>query len=1024
MQCFFPGGLAFAMRKKIISFLPLFIFLSAAAQQQIGNFMAYGPETKYLSGFNYRVYQSKTGYLWICTMNGVVRFDGKRYKNFFSDYLNPNSLTDNIAADVTEDKNGDLWIAGFVKGATRYNQRTGVFRKYPVLSNDGNPIYGINKIVNDQQDNLWFATAGRGIALYDFAKDTFSFFYPEPNGVKDGTRRGDNFINDIVPDPGNKDRLWIAGFHGLFSFDKTKRQFLHYPGISKDPLKDILVSDIEWQSNGLLWVGTWGAGMKCFDTRQKQFCEKNIPFFSNIVYDIKCINDSVLYAACLGKGLFRYDIKKNTVEDITPVDNAALAMSKKTDIQKISLTSGGGIFAGSQFYLYQEHPFYTRLRKNVLFSKNDETKETLNAVVWDETSRQYWLSSYDGIYSLDESQQTIQKHISRQRDNFFYQVIVGNNNQLWLTSSKEGLYKYDIPGKKLYRPAAETGLPDSVLGSIRKLAADSAGNTWFYGAQHLYYAGAATGKPETFTLQWDKNYRGRRIARAAELLVSPAGEAWLLTQQGIFIYNKNGFVKHLYKTGTTQNDMAEQAVMTGDFSRKYKAFWFTSGDGLQVMNYETHKILSYHTVGAGLPSMMIRGVVIDSLDRVWVATSAGLGYFDPAKKIWQTFNRFDGLETDFLDGGIFITKNNMIAVPQEDGFSFYNPSHIIIAADTPKLRITSLLVNNTAYTDTILPEFVKQLDLPYHQNNIIIEYAAMDWVYPAKTNYRYLIEGVPGQDTWLPNDDARLNLAGLQPGKYVLRVRALGSGGIWSNEIILPITIHPPFWKTWWFIAAVLLLVCFAGWKLFQYRLAQVKKLQFMRNNISRNLHDDIGSSLSNIGILNELAKRNMEQDKEKASEYLNRAAEDIQHISENLGDIVWNINPMFDNINNLLIRMKRYGADMAEGKNISCEFDMPGDADIYLPMDKRSDFYLLYKEAINNMVKHSGAKKAMISITANTSQLDLFIRDDGKGFDETLQKEGNGLANMRQRAKQLNGKLRIRTAPGKGTSLHFSMPV
>lgn len=1009
--------------RQIFFFLSIFYSVPAVAQQQIGSFMAYGPETKYLSGFNYRVYQSRSGYLWICTMNGVVRFDGKRYKNFFSDYLNPNSPTDNVAADITEDKNGDLWIAGFVRGATRYNQRTGVFRKYPVLSNDGNPIYGINRIVNDRDGNLWFATAGRGIAKYDFAKDTFRFFYPEPNAAKDGTVRGDNFINDIVPDISDPNTLWIAGFHGLFAFDKRTNAFTHFPCNDKDPSKDILISDIEMQYGGRIWIGTWANGMKCFDAIKRKFIDIKIPSFSSIVYDIKCIDDTTLYAACLSKGLFKYDIRKNIATDITPVDNAALAISKRTDVQKVSVTDGGGIFAGSQFYLYQQHPFYTRLKKNMLFNSN-AAKQTLNSIVWNESLQQYWLTTYDGIYALDKNGENPEKYISQQGDNYFYQLVMDKHNNAWLSSSKDGLFKYDISKQKLSKPVKELLLPDSVLAGIRKIETDSAGNIWMYGAQQLYYFDPALSKTTTYTLQWDKNYPGQKVARAAELVVSPAGEAWLLTQQGIFIYNNKGFVKHIYKTGTTKNDLAKQAVMTGAFSKKYKAFWFTSGDGLQVMNYETHKVLSYHTVAAGLPSMMIRGVAIDSLDRIWVATASGLGYFDPTKKIWQTFNRFDGLETDFLDGGLFYTKNKMLAIPQEDGFSLYKPADILIATDTPRLRVTSILVNNDAYADTIMPEFITQLDLPYHQNNIILEYAAMDWVYPSKTNYRYRIEGIAGQDTWLPNDDARLNLAGLQPGKYTLHLRALGSGGIWSNEVVLPITIHPPFWKTAWFIILVSLIVLFAGWKLFQYRISQVKKLQNMRNNISRNLHDDIGASLSNIGILNELAKRNMEHDKNKASEYLNRAAEDIQHISENLGDIVWNINPMFDNINNLLIRMKRYGADMAEGKNIKCVFEMPEDADIHLPMDKRSDFYLLYKEAINNMVKHSAAKNASIKIVANASQLNLLIKDDGNGFDTNELKSGNGLANMKQRAKQLSGKLVIESAPGKGTSLHFSMPV
>lgn len=986
--------------------------------------MAYGPETKYLSGFNYRVYQSKTGYLWICTMNGVVRFDGKRYKNFFADYLNPNSLTDNVAVDVTEDKNGNLWIAGFIKGAARYNQYTGLFRKYPVLSNDGNPIYGINKIVNDQQQDLWFATAGRGIAWYDFKKDTFRFFYPEANGVKDGTKRGDNFVNDIIPDPANKDLLWIASFHGLFSFNKQTKIFTHFPCINTDPAKDILISDIEWQNNGLLWVGTWSAGMKCFSTIEKRYLEKNIPSFSGIVYDIKCVNDSTLYTACLSNGLIKYDINNNKATDITPVDNAAMALTRRTDIQKISLTPGGGIFAGGQFYLYQEHPSYTRLKKNIFFNNNDQHREGLNSIVWNAATQQYWLSTYNGLYALDAATKNVRKYLSNTGDNFFYDIVTDKNNNVWASSSKEGLFKFNIAQQQFYKASGQLPLHDSLLATIRKINTDSAGNMWMYGEQTMFYVDAASGHVQVFSLQWDKNYLGKKTARSADLVITPAGEAWLLTQQGIFIYNKNGFAQHLYKTGTSKNDMAEQAVMTGAFSKKYKAFWFTSGDGLQVMNYETRKILSYHTMAAGLPSMMLRGVAIDSLDRVWVATSAGLGYFDPTKKIWQTFNRFDGLETDFLDGGIFITNNNMLALPQDDGFSFYKPSDILIAADTPKLRITSILVNNNMYADTMLPEFVQQLDLPYNQNNIILEYAAMDWVYPAKTNYRYRIEGIEGQDSWLPNDDARLNLAGLQPGKYILHLRALGSGGVSSNEVVLPILVHPPFWKTAWFIALVTLLLLFAGWQLFRYRIAQVKKLQYMRNNISRNLHDDIGASLSNIGILNELAKRNMEQDTNKANEYLDRAAEDIQHISENLGDIVWNINPMFDNINNLLIRMKRYGADMTEGKNIRCVFDMPEDADIHLPMDKRSDFYLLYKEAINNLVKHSGAKHALVKITASSSQLYLLIKDDGKGFDPSRLKEGNGLSNMRQRAQQLNGKLVIDTAPGKGMALNFRMPV
>ncbi len=1009
----------------IKSFLLIFFPLTVAAQQQTGGFMIVGPETKYLSGFNYRVYQSKTGYLWICTMNSVVRFDGKRYKNFFSDYANPNSTTDNVAVDVAEDRNGDLWIAGHSKGVARYNQRTGVFKKYPVLSNDNNPMYGINRVLNDAEQQLWFGTAGRGLARYNFQKDTFDFFYPEPGYPKDGTLRGFNHVNDIVQDPANVNLLWVASFHGLYLFNKTEKQFTKFSYPGTDAVEDILINDIELQPDGLMWVGTWSKGMKCFNIKERKYVNRPIPLFADVVNDIKLVNDSTLYAACLSQGLVRYHIPSNRAENITPLKNGASGKQGLTAIQKISNTPDAGIFAGGNFYLFQQHPFYKRLEKNIDLGNNPA--ELLNGIIWDESKREYWFSTYVAIYNMDENF-AIRKRYAvssfSEEGDIIYGVCIDGKKDIWIATRNQGLKILNRSLSRFEKPLTQILLPDSVLTAVSRINTDSAGNLWLYGKEKLWYIDVFNRSTNAFVLQWDPAYKGQRSLKGVELLVSPRGEAWLFTQQGIFIYNGNGFVKQLFKTGNTRDDLASQTALVGGFNRKYKNIWFSSGDGLQVMSYENYQILANHTVADGLPSMAIRGTVVDSSGRIWVAGASGLGYFDPAKKIWQTYNRFDGLESDFLDQGLFITKNNMIAIPQPNGFSFYNPSDIVMSTDTLLLRITSLTINNEDYADSILPEFITRLDLPYNKNNIEIEFAAMDWVYPEKTKYRYRIEGIEGQHTWMPNNDAHLNLTALQPGKYVLHMRAIGSSGNWSNEIVLPIIIHPPFWKTAWFISLSLLSLSGLIYWFVKYRIAQVKKLDSMRNNISRNLHDDIGASLSNIGILNELAKRNVDEDSSKAKEYLGRAAEDIQHISENLGDIVWNINPMFDNINNLLIRMKRYAADMTDGKDIHCEFEFPEKIDSSLPMDKRRDLYLLFKEAINNLAKHSGAQNAVVRITVGASRLKLFIEDDGKGFDTSIQKEGNGLHNMKQRALQLNAKIELISNPGKGTRLMVEMPI
>jgi signal transduction histidine kinase len=197
-----------------------------------------------------------------------------------------------------------------------------------------------------------------------------------------------------------------------------------------------------------------------------------------------------------------------------------------------------------------------------------------------------------------------------------------------------------------------------------------------------------------------------------------------------------------------------------------------------------------------------------------------------------------------------------------------------------------------------------------------------------------------------------------------------------------------------------------------------------MRNNISENLHDDIGASLSNIGILNELAKRNL-ANPSKSTEYLNKAGDDIQRISESISDIVWNINPKYDELKNLFVRMKRYAADMMDGKNISYEMNFSEEAEaLNLSMEKRRNFYLIFKEAVNNLVKYSQAEHAVINVSTKNTHLHLLIIDDGKGFDVSEKSAGNGLHNMQKRAADMNGIFSIQSKTGKGTEIKLDIPI
>ncbi len=224
-------------------------------------------------------------------------------------------------------------------------------------------------------------------------------------------------------------------------------------------------------------------------------------------------------------------------------------------------------------------------------------------------------------------------------------------------------------------------------------------------------------------------------------------------------------------------------------------------------------------------------------------------------------------------------------------------------------------------------------------------------------------------------------------------------------------------------LLVILGLILFNRYKL-KRKLEQQAQLLTIRNDISRNLHDDIGASLSNINILNELTRRNL-SDPEKASGYLAKAGDDIQRISESLSDIVWNINPQYDDLDNLFVRMRRYAADMFDGRNIQAKLLFPPETNkLTMPMAQRRDFYLVFKEAVNNLVKYSKATEALVEVRYLEKEVVLLVKDNGKGFDPSTRGTGNGLQNMRQRAEKWNGQLQVESTPGKGSTVTLTMEV
>jgi signal transduction histidine kinase len=207
------------------------------------------------------------------------------------------------------------------------------------------------------------------------------------------------------------------------------------------------------------------------------------------------------------------------------------------------------------------------------------------------------------------------------------------------------------------------------------------------------------------------------------------------------------------------------------------------------------------------------------------------------------------------------------------------------------------------------------------------------------------------------------------------------------------------------------------------YRIRQLKNLQKIRNRIASDLHDDIGSTLTNINMLSEISRKNLERPQE-AEKFLYRITEEVTATSQALNDIIWSVNSSNDSMEEIFTRMRRYAADLFDNSNTICHLSIDETvAGKKLNMEQRRDLYLIYKESMNNIRKHASANNVWIEVQSQNRKLHLKIKDDGKGFEPSVTTNSNGLKNIRTRVGKWKGSININTSPGDGTAIEIVLP-
>jgi len=328
-----------------------------------------------------------------------------------------------------------------------------------------------------------------------------------------------------------------------------------------------------------------------------------------------------------------------------------------------------------------------------------------------------------------------------------------------------------------------------------------------------------------------------------------------------------------------------------------------------------------------------------------------------------------------------------------------------------------------------------RLRLPPEHRRLEFDFTALSFAAPENVQFRHRLEGF--DDDWVEAGPQRTAAYPRLPaGNYVFRVTACRSDGVWNQGgATLSLVVTPFLWQTWWFRSAalaaftlaIIAIVRYVSFRRLHERLRLLEQqaaLHKERARIAKDIHDDLGANLTQIALLGELAQQDRGEP-EKAAERSGKISSTARQAIKSLDEIVWAVNPRNDTLAHLLDYSGQFALDYLRLAGIRCRLDFPEQTPARdLSTDLRHNVFLVVKEAIHNIVKHSRATEAWVRATVSDQALDMVVEDNGCGFERAPDDAvSDGLRNMRQRLAEVGGECRIESRPGQGTKVALRLP-
>ena len=963
------------------------------------------------------------GFLWFCTSEGLSRYDGYTFANYtFSGTAQTRTGIGRAAVDFLETRNGELWVAS-----------PRALCRFAPLPSSGNPlsecyqpaglpsIGSVARITEAFDGAIWFLHS-RGLFRF-FRND--HHFEPVDLGFN-------HWWTNLIQDSDGS--LWV-GAEGVLAHRLPNGRvdiFTEAEGLPVDSGQAIRISAMLRDRQNRLWIGTW-QGL-CLMVPHPQPGARAVEHVyttrdglpGNVVFDVFQARDGTLWvsgekglsewlpANGAAGGRFRsYTTRRGF--DLYGVDGPPLA--------DLAEDSSGDLWMTGPMRLAR-HGFISYstadgLASNQIKSVFEDRDGRLVAISADHRPR--FLNVFDG-----QTFHSVVPRVPASIHGFTWgqtQIHFQDHTGAWWVATGNGLCRY--PKVRRVEDLAHT-LPEKIYTTrdglpgedIFRLFEDSRGDVWIsvVGPDAVSRWSRATGRIEVFR----QGANGRPLGTPIAFAEDHDGDVWM------------SFYWHdlaRYRDGRFEVFSTAEGVPSGPIPSLLVdhagRLWIVA-QGLRRLDNPSaaRPAFRFYGIEAGMSSIDIACLVEDQSGRIYAAGPHGIDQLNPATGRIRHYGESAGLPSPgnlaaaYRDrqGNLWFAGTTLAKfVPQPE-----NPE-----PQSPPIRITRIGTRGAPHPLSELGQStVDNIRVRSSENAIQIEFASLDFDVAGNIRFQYKLEG-SRQDWSAPTKSRIVDYASLSPGSYRFLVRAVNTEGLASeNPASVAFVILPPFWQRWWFVtaSAAALALLILAWH--RYRVRQLLELERVRTRIATDLHDDIGSSLTQIAILSEVARRNNGNHSAAGAEPLERIADLSRALVDSMSDIVWAINPHRDHLTDLEHRMRRFAADVLAPRDIEFDLEVPVRIDdVPLRAEVRRQVFLIFKECIHNIVRHSGCRHVRVGLEYRGHRLLLTLADDGHGFAAPSDGNGNGLDSMRRRAAEIGGKLEILSAPATGTHTRLTVP-